>query len=103
MPVGYHGRASSVVVSGTPVRRPSGQTMPVEGEPPVFGPCRLLDFELEMGFLVGPGNNLGEPVPIEKAHEQIFGFVLVNDWSGELFFAPISFTFYRYGELIFFF
>jgi len=48
----------------------------------VFGPCRLLDFELEMGFFVGPGNTLGEPIPVEKAHEHIFGFVLVNDWSG---------------------
>ncbi|XP_059485882.1 fumarylacetoacetase [Neocloeon triangulifer] len=81
LPVGYHGRASSIVISGTPVRRPLGQTVPVEGEPPVFGPCRLLDFELEMGFFVGPGNNLGEPIPVEKAHEHIFGFVLVNDWS----------------------
>ncbi|CAB3370795.1 Hypothetical predicted protein [Cloeon dipterum] len=81
LPVGYHGRASSIVISGTPVRRPHGQTAPVEGQPPVFGPCRLLDFELEVGFFVGPGNELGQPIPAEKAHEHIFGFVLVNDWS----------------------
>lgn len=80
LPVGYHGRASSVVVSGTDVRRPKGQTKPDDG-PPVFGPCRLLDFELELGFFTGPGNELGEPIPIERAADHIFGFVLVNDWS----------------------
>ena len=80
LPVGYHGRASSVVVSGTPVLRPQGQTKP-EDKPPVFGPCRLLDFELEMAFFVGPGNPLGEPIPVAKAHEHIFGMVLMNDWS----------------------
>ncbi|CAH1163814.1 unnamed protein product [Phaedon cochleariae] len=81
LPVGYHGRASSVVISGTPIHRPHGQTLPVEGAPPVFGPSRLMDFELEMGFFVGGATQLGEPVDVEKAHEHIFGFVIVNDWS----------------------
>eukprot|EP00043_Microstomoeca_roanoka_P019598 m.223630 g.223630 ORF g.223630 m.223630 type:complete len:421 (+) comp17026_c5_seq1:114-1376(+) len=81
IPVGYHGRASSIVISGTPLHRPCGQTRPKEDEPPVFGPSRLVDFELEMAFLVGPGNALGQPIPIEKAHEHIFGMVLMNDWS----------------------
>ncbi|MCU0234617.1 MAG: fumarylacetoacetase [Thermoanaerobaculales bacterium] len=81
LPVGYHGRASSVVVSGTEIRRPLGQMKPPEAEHPVFGPTRLLDFELEMGFFVGPGNELGTAVPIEQAAEHIFGMVLVNDWS----------------------
>ncbi|XP_047702627.1 fumarylacetoacetase isoform X2 [Prionailurus viverrinus] len=132
LPVGYHGRASSVVVSGTPIRRPTGQMRPDDAKPPVFGPCKLLDMELEMtstrgarrghlgptrsrkefeapwcvpcggwtgprsafcsapavrgwrshhAFFVGPGNNLGEPIPISRAHEHIFGMVLMNDWS----------------------
>jgi fumarylacetoacetase len=81
LPVGYHGRASSVVVSGTEVRRPLGQMRPPEAERPVFGPSRMLDFELEMGFFVGPGNELGTAIPIEQAAEHIFGMVLVNDWS----------------------
>ncbi|KAB7496487.1 Fumarylacetoacetase [Armadillidium nasatum] len=81
IPVGYHGRASSVVVSGTAIRRPNGQTRPKDDEPPVFGPCKLMDFELEMAFLTGPGNELGNPIPISKAHEHIFGMVLMNDWS----------------------
>ena len=81
MPVGYHGRASSVVVSGTDVVRPMGQTHPDDDEPPVFGPSRLLDFELELGAVVGKGNVLGEPISIGNAHEHIFGFVLLNDWS----------------------
>ncbi|XP_061451257.1 fumarylacetoacetase [Rhineura floridana] len=81
LPVGYHGRASSVVVSGTPVRRPVGQIRPDETKPPVFGACKLLDIELEMAFFVGPGNKLGEPVPIREAHKFIFGMVLMNDWS----------------------
>ncbi|MGH0161037.1 UNVERIFIED_CONTAM: hypothetical protein FKN15_050142 [Acipenser sinensis] len=82
LPVGYHGRASSVVVSGTPLRRPMGQIRPDESKPPVYGSCKLLDIELEMAFFVGPGNKLGEPIPIHKAHEHIFGMVLMNDWSG---------------------
>jgi len=82
LPVGYHGRASSVVVSGTPVKRPCGQMRPDESQPPTFGACRLLDIELEMAFLVGgPGNAQGEPIPIEKAQDRIFGMVLMNDWS----------------------
>jgi fumarylacetoacetase len=81
LPVGYHGRASSVVVSGTDLPRPRGQTKPADAETPVYGPSRLMDFELEMGFFVGPGNRLGEPIPIERAHDHIFGMVLVNDWS----------------------
>ncbi|XP_061526549.1 fumarylacetoacetase [Phycodurus eques] len=81
LPVGYHGRASSVVVTGTPIRRPSGQMRPDQTKPPVFGPSKQLDIELEMAFFVGGGNLLGEPIPIEKAHEHIFGMVLMNDWS----------------------
>ena len=81
LPVGYHGRASSVVVSGTPVVRPSGQTKPDDDAPPAFGPSRLLDIELELGFFTGPGNDLGTPIPVDEAHDHIFGFVLVNDWS----------------------
>jgi len=82
LPVGYHGRASSVVVSGTDVHRPQGQILPPDSEDtPVFDACKLLDFELEMGFLTGPGNKLGAPIPINKAHEHIFGLMLVNDWS----------------------
>ena len=81
LPVGYHGRASSVVVSGTGVVRPRGQQRPDDSAPPVFGPTKLLDIELELGFFVGTGNALGEPIPIEEAGRHIFGFVLVNDWS----------------------
>ncbi|XP_053710547.1 fumarylacetoacetase [Synchiropus splendidus] len=81
LPVGYHGRASSVMVSGTPLRRPSGQMRPDQTKPPVFGPSKQLDIELEMAFFVGGGNTLGEPIPIEKAHQHIFGMVLMNDWS----------------------
>ena len=81
LPVGYHGRSSSVVVSGTDVRRPMGQTKADDADRPTFGPSLLMDFELEMGFFVGPGNPLGKPIPIEEAAEHIFGMVLVNDWS----------------------
>ena len=81
LPVGYHGRSSSIVVSGAPVRRPQGQTRPDDEQPPVFGASRMVDFELEMGFFVGPGNGLGEPVPVGEAEDHIFGMVLVNDWS----------------------
>lgn len=81
LPIGYHGRASSVVLSGTPIRRPLGQARPDPNADPVFGPSRTLDFELEMGFLIGPGNPLGQPIPITAAREHIFGLVLVNDWS----------------------
>jgi fumarylacetoacetase len=81
LPVAYHGRASSVVVSGTDIRRPYGQVLSAGLEKPSYKPSQEMDFELEMGFLVGPGNLLGEPIPIEKAAEHIFGLVLVNDWS----------------------
>jgi len=82
LPVAYHGRASSVVIDGTPVRRPLGQTLPKGAAAPVFGPSRLLDFELEVGFFAGgPLNRLGEAIPVERAEEAIFGLVLVNDWS----------------------
>ena len=81
LPVGYHGRASSVVLSGTNVQRPVGQTKPQNADAPIFGPCKQLDFELEMGFLIGTGNKLGEPISIEQAEKHIFGMVLVNDWS----------------------
>jgi fumarylacetoacetase len=81
LPVAYHGRASSVVISGTDVRRPSGQTKSPDAAAPTFGPTKRLDYELEMAFLIGPGNSLGEPVPIDRATDHIFGLVLMNDWS----------------------
>lgn len=81
MPVGYHGRASSVVLSGTDLYRPCGQTRSDDAGAPVFGPSRMVDFELEMGFFVGPGNALGRPIPAAESPEHIFGMVLVNDWS----------------------
>jgi fumarylacetoacetase len=81
VPIGYHGRASSIVISGTDVPRPCGQFKPPTAAEPVFGPSRSLDYELEVGIFVGPGNSLGEPIPIAEAEEHIFGFCLVNDWS----------------------
>jgi len=81
VPIGYHGRASSVVVSGKPIRRPCGQTKADDAEAPTFGPSRLLDIELEMGFFTGPGNEMGTPIPIGECSQRIFGMVLVNDWS----------------------
>ena len=81
VPIGYHGRASSIVVSGTPVVRPSGQTKAPDAAAPAFGPSRRLDFELELGVVIGPGNALGRPVPIERALDHVFGVVLLNDWS----------------------
>jgi fumarylacetoacetase len=81
LPVAYHGRASSVVVSGTDFRRPRGQTKADDAPAPTFGPTRSLDFELEMAFFVGPGNPLGSPIPISRAAEHVFGMVLLNDWS----------------------
>jgi fumarylacetoacetase len=80
MPIGYHGRAGTVGVSDTPVRRPHGQARG-DGDRPVFGPSRKLDVELELGFGVGMPSALGEPVPIERALEPVFGVVLLNDWS----------------------
>jgi fumarylacetoacetase len=81
VPIGYHGRASSIVVSGTPIRRPSGQTRDAGDESPRVGPSRRLDYELEVGVFVGTGNALGEPVPIAEAERHVFGLCLVNDWS----------------------
>jgi len=82
LPVGYHGRASSVVVSGTPIRRPRGQLPPAEpGGRPGFGPSQRLDIELELGFLTGPGNELGSSIAAADVADHVFGFVLVNDWS----------------------
>jgi fumarylacetoacetase len=81
LPVGYHGRAGSVVVSGTDVARPQGQRKAPHDDAPTFGPSRRLDFELELGFVVGVGSELGETVPVEDFAEHVFGVVLVNDWS----------------------
>ncbi len=81
LPVGYHGRSSSIVVSGKRIRRPKGQTLPAGAETPVFGPSKLLDFELEMGFITTDANSLGKSVSVEEARDQIFGLVLLNDWS----------------------
>jgi fumarylacetoacetase len=81
LPVGYHGRAGTVVVSGTPVRRPRGQAKPPDADAPVFGPSKRLDIELELGFVVGVPSRLGEPVHGERFDEHVFGVVLVNDWS----------------------
>ncbi len=81
LPVGYHGRTSSLIVSGTPVHRPKGQTRPQDDQPPVYGPCKLLDFELEMGFVIGQATELGESVSTNAADAHIFGLVLFNDWS----------------------
>ena len=81
VPIGYHGRASSVVPSGTPVRRPSGQIKPAGADQPHFGPSRQLDYELEVGAWIAGENPLGEPVPIAAAENRIFGVTLLNDWS----------------------
>ncbi len=80
-PIGYHGRASSIVVSGTPVRRPQGQTKAPDSAEPSFGPAKRLDYEVELGFVIGPGSALGKPVPVARALEHVFGVVLLNDWS----------------------
>jgi fumarylacetoacetase len=81
IPVGYHGRSSSIIPSGIPIHRPMGQTRPNDSEPPVFGPCKLLDFELETAFITFDGNALGEHITTEEADEYIFGMLLFNDWS----------------------
>ena len=81
VPIGYHGRASSVRASGVPVVRPQGQRKPPHEAAPSFGPSRSLDFELELGLWIGLGNALGEPIPIDQAHEPIAGYCLLNDWS----------------------
>jgi len=81
IPIAYHGRSSSVIVSGTSVRRPWGQIVPNPSAPPVYAPCRLLDYEVELGAFLGPGNALGEPIPIAQAEDHIVGVCLLNDWS----------------------
>jgi fumarylacetoacetase len=81
VPIGYHGRASSVVVSGTPVVRPNGQTKAPDAAAPGFGPSKRLDYEVELGFVVGPGSALGKPVGLRRALDHVFGVVLLNDWS----------------------
>lgn len=81
MPVGYNGRASTVVVSGTDVIRPSGQLKPNPDERPIFSPCKRLDFELETAFVVGRGNDIAQPITVDAATDHIFGMVLLNDWS----------------------
>jgi len=81
IPVGYHGRSSSIVTSGTTVKRPKGQILPKDSNQPVFSESKLLDFELEMGFITGQGNKLGDPININNAEEYIFGLCLFNDWS----------------------
>ncbi|MDB5103682.1 MAG: fumarylacetoacetase [Fibrobacteres bacterium] len=81
LPIGYHGRASSIVASGTPIRRPCGQAKADDAARPSFGPSKVLDYEVEAGFLVGPGNALGEPIAIGEAEDHLFGICLVNDWS----------------------
>jgi fumarylacetoacetase len=81
VPIGYHGRSSSIVVSGSHVARPRGQTRPPDAEVPVFGPSKRLDYEAELGFVVGPGNRLGKPIALREALNHVFGVVLLNDWS----------------------
>ncbi|ETN95615.1 fumarylacetoacetase [Zhouia amylolytica] len=81
IPVGYHGRSSSIIPSGIPVRRPMGQTLPLGSSEPVYGPSQRVDFELEMAFITTDANLLGEPIPVDEAEDYIFGMVLFNDWS----------------------
>jgi fumarylacetoacetase len=81
VPIAYHGRASSIVISGTEIKRPHGQNRSDADKPPVFIPCKNLDYEMELGFFVGQGNELGESIPIAEAEDHIFGMCLVNDWS----------------------
>lgn len=81
LPIAYHGRASSIIPSGVNIHRPTGQIVEGNSTTPIFTPSRQMDFELEVGFFVGPGNELGQPIPISQAADHIFGLVLVNDWS----------------------
>src|SRR5690606_1458108 len=81
LPVAYHGRASSIVVSVTPIRRPSGQIKLPDSDAPVFGATKKLDFELEVAFITGGKTSIGESIPVSKAEDYIIGFVLFNDWS----------------------
>lgn len=81
IPVGYHGRSSTIIPSGIPVRRPMGQTLPNGADSPIFGPSQAIDFELEMGFITTDANIMGESIPVDEAEDYIFGMVLLNDWS----------------------
>jgi fumarylacetoacetase len=81
VPIGYHGRASSIVISGTDIKRPKGQNRTDQEAPPVYIPSKNLDYEMEVGFFVGRGNQIGDTIPIAEAEEHIFGLCLVNDWS----------------------
>jgi len=81
LPVGYHGRSSSIIHSNIPIRRPKGQTLPVGSNEPIFGPSKAVDFELEMAFITTDANDLGDSVPVNEAEAYIFGLVLFNDWS----------------------
>ena len=81
LPIGYHGRASSIVVSGTPVVRPHGQLKAADAATPAFGPSRRLDYEAELGFVIGPGNRLGQRIEVKNALDHVFGVLLLNDWS----------------------
>ncbi len=81
LPVGYHGRASSIVVSGTEINRPKGQMKPADADQPVFGPCKQLDFELEMAFIINKNTEMGESISTKEAEDAIFGMVVFNDWS----------------------
>src|SRR5581483_11514074 len=81
IPIAYHGRASSIVVSGTPVRRPKGQILARPNEAPIFAPTRMLDYELEVGAFMGPGNPMSKPIPMAEAENHLVGFCLLNDWS----------------------
>ena len=81
LPVGYHGRASSIIISGTEFHRPKGQTKPIANENPIFGPCKQLDFELEMAFIVNKNTELGDSISTTEAEDAIFGMVIFNDWS----------------------
>jgi fumarylacetoacetase len=85
VPIGYHGRASSIRPSGIPIRRPKGQRKPTDAEAPVFGPSQRLDYELELGVWIGHGNALGKAIPIDEAFDHIAGFCLLNDWSARDF------------------
>jgi fumarylacetoacetase len=81
LPVAYHGRSSSIILSGADVRRPCGQSKPDGAAAPIYGPSQSLDFELEMGVFIGPGNALGQPIPIAAVEDHLFGMVILNDWS----------------------
>ena len=81
VPIGYHGRGSSIQISGVDIRRPNGQTKAPDALTPTFGPCRRLDYEMEIGIFIGCGNELGRPIPIDEAVNHVFGFCLLNDWS----------------------